>query len=76
MAVESYTSTRPSPPTMGRQSLLRPTASAAQGRAAGEPTLLENVKLTSSHPSYTWVNGLQIWTQGTSPPVNLKGYTA
>ena len=48
----------------------------AQGRAAGEPTLLENVKLTSSHPSYTWVNGLQIWTQGTSPPVNLKGYTA
>ncbi len=48
----------------------------AQGREAGQPTLLENVQMVSAHPSYTWVNGLQIWTQGTSPPVNLKGYAA
>lgn len=40
--------------------------------------LRENVTLTTAHPEYAWVNGLQIWAVGVfdtaSNEVHLKGY--
>lgn len=47
---------------------------------AGEPIidLAENVRLTTSHQTYDWVNGRQIWAEGTvdleAGKVALRGF--
>ncbi len=57
----------------------------ADGVAAPDPAtglfkVSENATLTSSAPACSWVNGLQIWAQGTFNPANghieIKGYAA
>ena len=57
----------------------------AEGVATPEPGsglmhLRESVTLTTSSPSYAWVNHLQVWAQGivdsTKGEVNVKGYAA
>ena len=47
----------------------------ADGVLMGPPPvgqLRENVTLTTSHPEYSWVNGLQIWAPGTADFANLE----
>ena len=58
-------------------------ALAADGVALGAAPVLqlrENVKLTTSHPEYAWVNQIQIWASGTvdlaKGEIRLKAYTA
>ncbi len=56
-------------------------ALSADGVAMGEPPVVqlrENVKLTTSHPEYSWVNTLQIWAPGTvdvsKGEIRIRGY--
>ena len=53
------------------------------GVALGETPafrLRENATLTTSHPEYSWVNALQIWTLGTvdlqKGEIRVRGYAA
>jgi len=58
-------------------------ALAADGVALGAAPVLqlrENVKLTTSHPEYAWVNQIQIWASGTvdlaKGEIRLKAHAA
>jgi hypothetical protein len=49
-------------------------------QGTGLSQIRENVTLTTSSPTYSWVNQLQVWAQGTvdlaKGEVNVKGYAA
>jgi hypothetical protein len=58
-------------------------ALSADGVAMGAPPVLqlrENVKLTTSHPEYAWVNPIQVWGVGSvdfsTGEIRVKGYAA